>query len=401
MTAVTVSELAATLKETLEGEFPAVWVAGEIAGVSRPASGHIYFNIKDAGAVVACVAWKGTVLRLKAKPENGVEVFLRGQATYYAGTGKCQLIVSAIEPKGLGAAELALKALLEKLAAKGYFRPERKRPLPAYPTRVGLVTSSTGAAVRDMLELFARRWPVCEIVVVHARVQGETAAAEIAAAINLFAEVHDAGTLPFDAVVVGRGGGSSEDLSAFNAEVVADAIFAAPFPVVSAVGHEIDVTVADRVADVRAETPTAAVELLTPNRVELLAGLEEEAKRMRSLLQSRLKQSRRFVDQLAARPVLRDPLDRLRVREQKLDDLETRLRKAAERRIRLGHDAAGAAAGRLQSLSPLNVLARGYSLTLAADGTVVKSAAAVGAGDVLTTRTADGTIRSRVEPPPG
>jgi exodeoxyribonuclease VII large subunit len=397
MNAISVSELAASLKETLESEFPGVWVRGEITGVVLPASGHIYFNVKDAGAVVACVVWKSSVGRLKTRPANGVEVFLRGQATFYAGSGKCQLIVNAVEGQGLGAAELALQALTEKLAKQGYFDAKRKRALPAFPRRVGVVTSLSGAAVRDMLELFSRRWPLCEVVVVDARVQGEAAPAELAAGLRLLAAEHAAGRWPLDAAIVGRGGGSKEDLAAFNSEAVADAIFAAPFPVISAVGHEIDFTLADKVADVRAETPTAAVELLVPNRAEFLADLESQSARLRGALSGRLRVARKQLDQFAGRTALREPLDRIRTREQKLDELGERLARAAERRLEATREKLTAAAAQLQSLSPLKVLARGYSLTLRDGGKLLRSAAEVSPGDRLETRTAAGTVVSRVE----
>jgi exodeoxyribonuclease VII large subunit len=395
---LTVSDLASQAKEVLEGTFPAVWVSGEVSNLTRAASGHMYLTLKDATAQVRCAFFRGFNLRLKFDPRNGLEVLARGQLSFYPQRGDCQLYIQEMQPKGVGAAELALRQLKEKLLARGYFDPGRKRPLPRFPRRVALVASATGAAVRDMIELFAQRWPACEVVVRPSRVQGEGAAAEVAAAVRLLNALHGSGDLPLDAIVIGRGGGSAEDLWAFNEEAVADAVFGSAVPVVSAVGHEIDVTVADLVADKRAETPSAAVVLLTPDRRELMQGLLEARARLHDAVARRVEAGRERLDQLASRPAFRKPLDRVREQEQRLDDAAARLHRAATQRLDRAKERAAAAAEQLDSLSPLNVLRRGYSLTLAADGVrVLRDAADVRPGDRIVTRLAGGTVTSRVE----
>ncbi len=397
---LSVSDLAAQVRGLLEGEFPSVWVAGEISNFVRAGSGHMYLTLKDATSQLRCAFFRGMNLRLKFDPRDGLEVLARGRVSFYPARGDCQFYVEELQPKGVGAAELALRQLKEKLLARGYFDPRRKRPLPAYPTRVALVASATGAAVRDMVELFAQRWPLTEVVVRHSRVQGDGAAEEVAASVEILSFLHSTGRLPLDAIVVGRGGGSTEDLWAFNEEVVADAIFRSAVPVVSAVGHEIDVTVADLVADHRAETPSAAVVMLTPNRKEMLAALLDTCQRLREAAERRVEVAKQRVDQVASRPAFRRPLERVRDLEQRLDGLADRLHRAAGVRVERASDRVAAVAARLESLSPLNVLQRGYSLTRLAGGrTLIRDASEVSPGDRLVTRVAGGEIVSRVESP--
>src|SRR5437762_5315037 len=240
---LTVSALTAQLRGLVERQFPCVWVAGEVSNFTRASSGHWYFTLKDSGAQLKAAMFRGFNLRMRFDPKDGLEVVARGRLSVYEPRGDYQLLVEELQPKGIGAAELALRQLKEKLLGKGYFDPRRKRPLPRFPRRVGLVASATGAAVRDLVELFARRWPLTELVIRASRVQGDGAAAEIAAAVRMLNHFHIMRELPLDAIVLGRGGGSAEDLWAFNEELVADAVFHSVVPVVSAVGHEIDVTV--------------------------------------------------------------------------------------------------------------------------------------------------------------
>ena len=380
------------LRDSLK-RIPDVWVAGEITGFVKHTSGHWYFTLKDSGAQLKAAMFRGSNLRVKFEPKNALEVIARGKVSVYGTRGDLQLIVEELQPKGVGAAELALRQLMEKLLLKGYFAPERKRPLPTYPRRVGIVTSATGAAVRDMIELFAQRWPYTELIIRPSRVQGEGAAGEIAAAIRLFNHFHAKGALALDAIVVGRGGGSAEDLWAFNEEVVATAIFESAVPIVSAVGHEIDVTIADLVADARAETPSAAVAILTPDRRELMSGIQETRARLFEAIGYRLKLARQRVEQLAARPALRRPLQRVRDLEQRLDETTERLHRVANLRVFQAGEKVASLAARLESLSPLNVLTRGYSLTHTDGGKLIRSTAEVKIGDELVTRLADGTIR--------
>ncbi|MBN1587017.1 MAG: exodeoxyribonuclease VII large subunit, partial [Candidatus Omnitrophica bacterium] len=254
---LTVSELTRQVKQLLEEIYPRVWVVGEISNLRTPASGHMYFTLKDEGAELACVFFKFASQRLKFKLEDGLQVVLRGSVTVYERQGKYQLKVDTAEPKGAGALQLAFEQLKKKLAAEGLFDPEHKKPVPWLPKRIGVVTSPTGAAIRDILHVLARRMPGMDVLIAPVRVQGEEAAPEIAAAIRVMNALKNV-----DVLIVGRGGGSLEDLWCFNEEIVARAIYESELPVISAVGHEIDWTIADMVADVRAPTPSAAAEIV-------------------------------------------------------------------------------------------------------------------------------------------
>ncbi len=391
---MSVSALVARLRGVVEAKFNAVWVSGEISSFTKAASGHMYFTLKDAAANLRAVLFRGVNLRMKFEPRNGMEVLARGRLSVFDQRGDVQLQIEELQPKGLGAAELALRQLKEKLLARGYFDSRRKRPLPKYPKRVALIASATGAAIRDMLELLAQRWPRADVIVRPSRVQGTGAAEEVAVALRELNRLHASGKLPLCAVVIGRGGGSSEDLAAFNEEAVADAVFQSVVPVVSAIGHETDVTVADLVADHRAETPTAAIVALTPHRLELLADVDDRAARLREAIDRRLTLIRDRLDAVASRPVFRRPLQRVNDLEQRLDDTAERLHRAARARLSATAEKLAAAAAQLDSLSPLNVLKRGYSLTRTTAGTVITDPAAVSPGDILLTRVAGGDIRS-------
>lgn len=393
---LSVSDLVQGLRDLVEMEFTDVWVSGEISGLVKHASGHWYFTLKDAGAQIKAAMFRGSNLRVRFDPKNGLEVIARGKASVYKTRGELQFVVESLQPKGIGAAELALRQLKEKLLHKGYFSPQRKRPLPRFPKRIGLVTSASGAAVRDMVELFSQRWPLVEIVIRASRVQGEGAAAEVASAIRLLNDLHRTNRLSLDAIVIGRGGGSIEDLWAFNEEVVAEAVFESIVPVVSAVGHEIDVTVADLVADHRAETPSAAVVALTPSGSEIQAALLELHTRLFETMERRIQLTRQHVDQLSSRPALRKPLQRIHDLEQQLDETSERLHRVVNQKVIHAREKLTACSSRLEALSPLNVLTRGYSLTHTVDGKLVRSASAVKLGEELVTRVMDGSIRSRV-----
>jgi exodeoxyribonuclease VII large subunit len=392
---LSVSALTGQIKDLLESGFTNVWVGGEITNFTRASSGHIYLTLKDANAQIKCAFFRGMNLRLKFDPANGLEVLARGQVSLFPAKGDCQFYIQEMQPKGMGAAELALRQLKEKLQAKGYFDPKRKRPLPRFPRRVALVTSPTGAAIRDMLELLAQRWPMTEVFVRPSRVQGDGAALDIAASVALLNRLNRENLLPLDAIVVGRGGGAAADLAAFNEEIVADAIFQSQVPVISAVGHEIDVSIADLVADRRAETPSAAIVMLVPDRHELVAVVRDLEQRMAAAMRDRFEWMRKSLGAIASRPALRRPLDRVRNAEQRLDDLALRQHRAAARRVESAKLAVGSAAERLESLSPLGVLQRGYSLTMA-HGRIARDAATLAPGDTLETRLASGRVVSRV-----
>ena len=271
-----VYDLTARIKDSLESGFRSVWVGGEISNFSRPQSGHCYFTLKDDRAQIRAVVWRTAASRLKFDLHDGLEVICQGDLEVYAPRGTYQLVARKIEPRGIGALELALRKLKARLEAEGLFDPRRKRPLPKFPRRVAFVTSPTGAAIRDFLEVLRRRWKGVDVLVVPTRVQGEGAAREIAAAIELVNRLSDS----VDCLVVGRGGGSLEDLWAFNEEPVVRAIHASRIPVVSAVGHEIDIALADLVADVRALTPSEAAELVVPAAEEITAALGGQQKRL-------------------------------------------------------------------------------------------------------------------------
>lgn len=390
---MTVASLTGRIKSSLEAGFPDLWVAGEVSNFSRPSSGHCYFTLKDDAAQIRAVMWRGSASKLRFDLQDGLELVCHGRIDVYAPRGSYQLVIDSAQPKGVGALELALQKLRENLAAEGLFDRERKRPLPAFPRRIGFVTSPTGAAVRDFLQVLSRRWRGVDVLVIPTRVQGDGAAEEIAHGIaeaNRLAQ-------PLDALVVGRGGGSLEDLWCFNEEAVVRAIAASRVPVISAVGHEIDVTLSDLVADVRALTPSEAAERVAPSAEELTARVNTLAGRLHGTARRRVAVGRERLERVGrsrpfARPhTVHEDLSR------RLDDLDRNAQRAARRLVERGQSRLAAVAGKLESLSPLGVLKRGYSLTTNADGAVVRSARGLAAGDRLTTRLGDGEVVSAVE----
>lgn len=388
---LTVSELTHRIKATLQDEFGDVAVAGEVTGLSRPRSGHVYFSLKDDGAQVRAVMWKNTAARLAFALENGLAVRAWGGVEVYAPRGDYQVIVRRIEPEGVGALELAFRQTVARLEAEGLFDPDRKRPLPAFPMRIVVVTSPTGAAVRDFVQVAARRWPMAEILIAPAKVQGIGAAAEVAAALGLANSLSGV-----DFVVLARGGGSLEDLWAFNEEVLARAIFASRLPVVSAIGHEVDVTISDLVADVRALTPTDAANRCVPDADELRITLDGLGARMARAVAEPIGRARTRLETLADRASRALAL-RLERSRSDLVRRSERLRCAIKADLDRRGDSLSRIAAQLEALSPLKVLSRGYSLTLKADGaTVVRSANDVSPGDLIRTRLATGVVESRV-----
>ncbi len=391
---LSVVELTTQIKDLLETAFPSVWVSGEISNFSRPRSGHCYLTLKDSEAQISAVMWRTAAQRVPFELHDGLEVVCRGCVGVYPPHGKYQLIIQQIEPRGLGALELALRQLREKLAREGLFDPGRKRPLPRFARRIAVVTSPTGAAIRDFLEVLRRRWAGADVLVVPVRVQGPGAAEEIAEAIELvnrFAE-------PVDCLIVTRGGGSLEDLWAFNEEIVVRAIHASRVPVVSGIGHEIDVTLSDLVADVRALTPSEAAERVVPAAAEIVAILDQYRLRLSTALRSRSSEARTRLDHVASSRVFRFPYERLHDLSRRLDELENRGQRAMRGCVGLTRREVEAMAARLESLSPLAVLGRGYSITQrATDQRVVKRAEDLTAGEAIRTRFAQGEAVSRVE----
>ncbi len=366
---LSVSELTSAVKSTLQDGFPSVWVSGEISAISRPASGHVYLTLKDANAQIGAVIWRSNVSRLRFDPKVGTEVLARGGLSVYAPRGEYKLHIEEMQPKGLGARELALRELKEKLQKLGYFDPRRKKSLPRFPRRIGLITSASGAAVRDMLEILGRRWPLADVWLCATRVQGIGAREEIVDAITRLNRIRGA-----DVIIVGRGGGSADDLWAFNEEMVAHAIFQSRIPVVSAVGHEIDVTIADLVADFRAATPSEAAERVTPDGRALREGLKDFHQQLQSRILRRLEMARLRLTELGERRALRQPLERIRDHDRRIDDWNERLGRCIKQKLIRMREHMAAQAARLDTLSPLNVLGRGYSLTRRADDlSVVRS----------------------------
>jgi exodeoxyribonuclease VII large subunit len=396
---LTIGELTRAIKGKLEESYASVWVEGEVSNLSRPSSGHVYLTLKDDEASLKAVLYRGIAFRLKFDLRDGMRVIARGRLSVFVPRGEYQLLIEEVQPKGIGPLELAFRQLKEKLSLKGYFEPARKKKLPRIPRRVVLVTSPTGSAVRDMLEILSRRWPAAEAVVCPVRVQGEGAALEIASALGLLNRVGGPGSArPIDVLIVGRGGGSLEDLWPFNEECVAHAIYTSRIPVVSGVGHEDDLTIADMVADCRALTPSEAAERVVPDRAEVLKWLDGLEGRFRGLLLRRLEVARNKLDDLAGRACFRRPLERVREEERRLDDWGERLTRAVRQRLRDAECRLEAQAARLEGLSPLNVLARGYSLTRREGETaLVRSPEQVRPGERIITQVQRGRIVSRVE----
>ena len=436
--ALSVSQLNAAVRALLEEGLPAVWVEGEVSNLRRYPSGHTYFTLKDESAQVSAVLFRGHGATLRFRPEDGLKVVVHGRVGLYEARGAYQIVVEWMEPAGLGALQLALEQLKARLMAEGLLDPRRKRPLPLLPRRIGIVSSPAGAALRDILRVLERRFARVGVVIATARVQGAGAAAEIADGVRALNRLGG-----LDVIIVARGGGSIEDLWAFNEEVVARAIAASALPVISAVGHEVDVTLADLVADLRAPTPSAAAEMVIVSRGEIadrLAGLQ---RRLRSAGRLALLASRRRLERAGGAAAFAAVAARLRAAIQNVDDLggrlhaglgarlttarhglallaqrmtpgrlaervagrrarlatvEARARAAATARARAGRDRAGALAGRLHALSPLAVLGRGYAICCdAAGGAILKDATAVAPGASVRVRLHRGRLACEVK----
>jgi exodeoxyribonuclease VII large subunit len=432
---LTVAQLVARIRDLLEADVGAVWVAGEISNLKRAPSGHVYFTLKDGAAQISAVMFRSAAQGMVFRPEDGMEVVAAGRPSVYPERGALQLYVQTLEPRGAGALQLAFEQLKTRLQAEGLFDPARKRPLPPYPETIGIVTALTGAVIHDMRTVLRQRWPLARIIVRPVPVQGREAAPEIVAALADIAKVPG-----LDVVIVGRGGGSLEDLWAFNEEIVARAIAACPVPVVSAVGHEVDFTIADFVADVRAPTPTAAAHLVTPDRLDQAAAVSAQAQALRHALRQQVERARARIDNLTRG--LGDPRRRLRDQSQRIDDLGERLRaglrhraawerqaleglagrlraggprpqvrrleqRTSDARARLlvairhrvvrGRDGVGSLAGALNALSPLACLGRGYAIARRQDGSIARDAASLELGESLTLLLGRGRARVSIE----
>ncbi|MBM3500660.1 MAG: exodeoxyribonuclease VII large subunit [Armatimonadetes bacterium] len=392
---LTVREVTAHVKQLIERSelLREVEVVGEISNFTRHRSGHLYFSLKDESATLRCVCFRSAAGRLSFEPEDGQRVVAAGEVTVYEKGGQYQLLVRVMRPDGMGALAEALAKLRAKLEAEGLFDPSRKRPLPRFPRRIGLVTSPTGAAVRDMVTVLGRRYPLAELLVFPTVVQGEAAPASIMASMRQADRRGDV-----DVLIVGRGGGSIEDLWAFNDEGVARAIFASRTPVISAVGHETDWTIADLVADVRAPTPSGAAEIAVPDQRELTAALEAAGRRLARGLHSRAEASRARLAGLVARPGLRRPGQMLTEYALWVDEATQDLTDAARQRLERLALRLEVLGGKLDALGPPAVLARGYSITRrVADGAVVSAWTQVRAGEVVEIALHRGGLRATAE----
>jgi len=397
-----VSELTRDIRGVLEDAFREVWVEGEISNFKAHSSGHCYFSLKDDNSLLKCVLFKGASSRLKFKVEDGMSVLLFGRISVYDKQGQYQLYVDIVEPKGKGALYLAFEKLKDKLYKEGLFDEAHKKKIPFVPLRVGVVTSPTGAAVHDILNVARRRFANIEITICPVKVQGDGAREEISRAIGDLNEYNEwittsgSGDPPVDVMIVGRGGGSLEDLWAFNEEIVARAIFASKIPVISAVGHEVDYTIADFVADRRAATPSAAAETVIPRREELEERAGSSAARLRSAITAKLEILDTELENLSTSYVLREPVNSILRFEQEVDDLARRAFVKAEHTVAIEESELETLEGKLNALSPLAVVKRGYSITFK-NGAIVKDVASLQAGDRLVTRFAQGEASSRVE----
>lgn len=369
-----------------------LFLRGEISNYKCYPSGHHYFSLKDAGGSIRCVMFRGNAFSLRFRPENGMKVIAQGRISAFPRDGTYQFYVNQMTVDGVGDLHVAFEQLKAKLLAEGLFDPSRKRPLPRYPHTIAIITSSAGAALRDMLRILRKRYPLCEVKLLPVRVQGEEAPGEIAAALAYANRYRVA-----DLIITGRGGGSIEDLWAFNDERVARAIAASELPVISAVGHEPDVTISDFVADLRAATPSNAAELAVPDQMELRQALAARQALLLTQMQKRLKQERGTLERLASSRVLKSPINYINDRRLQVDYVQHRLTAAFSETVQRKHRRFASLTAKLDAMSPLKVLARGYSMASDGQGTLLRSVKQIKPGDRLTVRFADGSAAAVVE----
>ena len=388
----TVSRLNREVRVLLERGFGNLWLEAEISNFARPSSGHWYFTLKDAAAQVRCAMFRQRNMLSSFIARDGQKVLVRARIGLYEPRGEYQLIVDHIEDAGLGALKRQFEELSAKLAAEGLFALERKRPLPALPKRIGVITSPTGAAVRDIVHVLARRFVGVAVLIHPVSVQGASAAAEIIAALKLAGERAEC-----DVLILARGGGSLEDLWAFNDEALARAIAASPIPVISGIGHETDFTIADFAADVRAPTPSAAAEIAVPDADAWLKSFEHLGLRLKRGMRRCLESQHERLRWLEGRAALVSPSARLAQQMQRLDDLEQRLGRAAQNRLRRARERLLPLVRTLHAVSPLATLDRGYAIVTTQDGKVLRDAADAPVGTLVEARLAKGRIRAKVE----
>ncbi|MFZ5802619.1 MAG: exodeoxyribonuclease VII large subunit [Candidatus Omnitrophota bacterium] len=395
----TVTELNQRARGYLEAQFSGIWLEGEISNLKKHTSGHIYLSLKDETSQISAVFFSRYNDKIRFELKDGLQVLVYGKVSLYDVRGQYQFYVERMEPKGLGALQLAFLQLKEKLEKEGLFRADRKKPIPKYPNVVGVVTSPTGAAIRDILNVIGRRFHGTQVLIYPVRVQGEGAAEEIAQGILAMQRVGG-----IEVLIVGRGGGSIEDLWAFNEEKVARAVYGCSIPVISAVGHEIDFTICDMVADLRAPTPSAAAELVVQNREALEERLADDRGRMEKALRSLLDYEKQHLERLTSTYAFQQPALLIDGFSQRLDELARQLQNYWKAFVASRKQAFEAFAGKLNALSPLAVLGRGYSITFDKEGRPVKEIRGLRSGDILRTRLWKGDIESKItgiEPPKG
>jgi len=389
-TPLSVTDLTRQIQSHLETQFESLWVVGQVSNLTYHRSGHVYLTLKDEGAQLSAVVWKTSASKVKFKLKEGMEIVCRGQLAVYPPQGKYQMVVSEVQPKGIGNLELAFQQLREKLAAEGLFRPERKKPLPSVLRRVAVITSPTGAAVQDFLQILRRRTKLIDVLIVPAKVQGEGAAEEIADALRKVNQWKG-----IDCIIVTRGGGSLEDLWAFNEEVLVRAVAASAIPVVSGVGHEVDVTLCDFAADIRAATPSEAAERISREDIARNRELVQIHRRLNDYLKRQLRMASEKLKFIVRHPLFRRPESIIESRQYRLDLCEERLDRLMDYRVQSLLERLRRAAISLEALSPLSVLSRGYTLTSTAEGRLIQGANEVSVGDTLQTRFADGIVESQ------
>ena len=386
----TVSQLNAYMKRVVDGQTALndIWIKGEISNFKDHYSGHLYITLKDDGGVLKAVMFKAAAASLTFKPEDGMKVIARGRIGVYEQSGTYQLYISEMTPDGLGELYVAYEQLKKKLSEEGLFDDDKKKPIPKYPEKVGVITASTGAAVRDIINVITRRYPYCEIIIYPAQVQGAGAKESIVAGIEYFNEKELCDTL-----IVGRGGGSIEDLWAFNEEVVARAIADSKIPIISAVGHETDFTIADFVADLRAPTPSAAAEVAVPSQLELMSKISTMSTRMQSAVINGLKNKRLIIEKLS----MRSPKNRIDDLRQKNDNLIKQAEKSFLLTFEGKKKELAKICAKLDALSPLGVMARGYAIAQEEDGTVIRTISKMSPGKEFSLRLADGECQCEVK----
>ena len=391
---LTVAQLNHWVKNAIEQTVPTFWLAGEIGNLNQSASGHVYLTIKDSTSQISAVLWRSTFERIGMDLREGMAVLVQGRIEVYGPRGTYQVIITRMEQQGLGALQAAFRRLHAKLEKEGLFSAERKKSLPTFPIRIGFVTSPSGAAIHDFTQVLKRRWPGASVLIIPSRVQGDGAAAEIAEGIRVAALIRPA----LDVLVVGRGGGSLEDLWCFNEEVVVRAIAACPLPTVSAVGHEVDVTLCDLAADVRALTPSEAAERIVPSREDVFESLAAVQRRLDTLLVHRLSQAEMRLQAVASRPILQSPERLLETPTQRLDDLHESLDNLIDGVMQSRTEQLERVSQVLDAISPLKTLARGYSVTLDANSDkMIMSIEHVKPGQLIRTKLCDGEFVSKVE----